>query len=675
MLVFILALASAVVLHLVLVSVIEWVKEWLPEWLTLVVYVLDSAVAVGIVGGIIWLIARFSGSVRAVPIERFRVWLRWSVAALLVAVAMPSLLPTEPLGPIWRVGGGIVLLIVGGWCALLVFRVLQFYRVARTPLLLRSSMLVSVATLPLAWINALFPSSTIEFVFFFNGVIICVLTILAARRRRWIQVLGRRVRWSIGWWNLLVVILAIPAANAVFDHTTPQSLILHRWLAGIEYVVGYAFLMVGTYAAVVVFAIIGSAGTDERKTYEFDVITFFNRVAADHNEPQRLYDTIVTLSVALSESSGAALYLCSEHRKWELVATAGIDHSRALALDIERIEPGTIQHETVIIPWLKEDERFFSIARSVESYAQSLMVVPLGESNTCYGAIVVVNPHPYAFEHVDAQSLEAFASAVTIALANRRLIEGALERERLQRELMLGREIQRRLLPAVIPAFNGWEFTGWSEPAYEVGGDYFDSFILKDGSRCILVADVSGKGISAAFYMAKLKGICLALAPICSSLAEFVTRIHAALDGVLESRVYITLAAVSIGVNGQINVLRAGHPPPLVATCTGSVSFVSPRGVAIGMVGTRRFSSLIEVQTLRSSDIRALVLYTDGVLEAGLPDGAEFGLTGLRTVLEHVNTLDSPHHIARSIREAMLGVQQSPTLYDDMTVVIMSRIA
>lgn len=668
---FVLLGAAIASVHALVRGLLEGFERWMSEWIYQVIGLVDILGASATLLTYAWFIVRTSQE-RPVPdVQRVRTWLRWCVVGTSgILLLLP--LPGESgfwHGALLTIEGGAILAFLG-WILHGMLNVFFSYRTARTPILLRIVGFTLAVLLLLAWIERVVGTASLEAAKAFCIVLPVVLTLLLARRRRWLRMMSRSERWSLARWAAALVVIATIAAIKLFDGQSQQAQALFQWMVESSVVAGSLFLMVATFAGVILVTVASGESTVERKAFEFDAITFLNRVAAQHDQLEQLYQTVVTLALGLSEATSAWLLQRDDGGHWSIAAIAGTDSERALTIQIPEVLGDALVHDAVVIPWLREDERFYRIARSVESYAQSLLVVPLSDSETTYGAIVLASGRPFAFERSDAELLEAFAPAVSVALANQRLMQQAIERERLQRELMMGREIQRKLLPVNIPPLNGWEVVGWSEPAYEVGGDYFDYFWLAGGTACVLVADVSGKGISAAFYMAKLKGVCIALAPLCLDVREFVLRIHRALDGVLEPRVYISLIAIGIAPDGSLRVVRAGHPPPLVASQDGRIEILSSRGLAVGLVSTERFATITDVLPL-DGNCTMVVLYTDGVIEAGLNSRGELGINGFAELVAHAAILPSAQAAATHLQSVLRQHVGEVILHDDMTMVVL----
>ncbi|MCS7000051.1 MAG: SpoIIE family protein phosphatase [Candidatus Kapabacteria bacterium] len=663
------------VLYVLLDAGFSYGQSWLPRWIVTGGMLITKIIAAVIVVSIVWWIHRASSGIQQLDVVTFQQWLRYSAIISVGIFLLPqfSLLPIP--GRMGKAMFTVLLLYAAGWITSRVIGAFHAYRTKNTPALLRSLGLVVTAPLILSWMEQFYPTDALGIVYFFIAIVIASLVFLLARRRRWLSVLSGAQRWSIAGWSVVFSIISLGIVAVSFDHESAHATLLDSFLWGSRYLLGYSFLISGTYAVIVAWTVMTSGSGAERTQFEFDSITFFNTVAADYSAPQKLYDTITTLAVALTNANAGWLIVPMNNtlRENVIVSCVGVDHRRAAALEIERLLSLAELNEPIVFPYLRDDERLFRVARSVESYAQSAIVMPFRDRDSFNGALVVVSSQPYGFEQCDLDSLIAFSTAVTIALSNRRLMQKALEREQLQRELRIGREIQQRLIPRSIPLLHGWEVVGLWEPAFEVGGDYFDYFYLGDGSCCVLVADVSGKGIGAALYMAKLKGVCIGIAPHVKSVREFVLSIHRALEDVLEKHVYITLAAVGIHADGTLSIVRLGHPPPFRLTCSGEVSPIFPQGAAVGLMTTEQFSNVVEVACVMSRDTWGVVLYTDGLIEAGVMENSALGVDGLHQVLASVGTNLSASELVQHLRNVVVQRIRSNSFDDDVTIVVIQR--
>ena len=192
----------------------------------------------------------------------------------------------------------------------------------------------------------------------------------------------------------------------------------------------------------------------------------------------------------------------------------------------------------------------------------SLLSVPLVSQGEPIGFLHATKDFEFGFDQDDIDVMTTFADHVTIAIENSKLIEKSLKRERYQQEIMVAQQMQKRLLPQRLPYYACLDIAAVSEPSMEVGGDYYD-FVKLDGDRLgVVVGDVSGKGVSAAFYMAEVKGIFQSISKLCASPRELLLRSNESLTESLERKAFISLLYGIIDMQkGTLTVARAGHCP------------------------------------------------------------------------------------------------------------------
>jgi sigma-B regulation protein RsbU (phosphoserine phosphatase) len=246
------------------------------------------------------------------------------------------------------------------------------------------------------------------------------------------------------------------------------------------------------------------------------------------------------------------------------------------------------------------------------------------------------------------------------------------EKQRLDDELRIARDIQQSLLPEKPPEFAGLTIADLCVPAREVGGDYYDFFHLGPRQLGVLVADVSGKGTSAALYMAELKGLMLALSHEERSPKRLLTRVNRLLADHLDNRSFITMTYAVIDLEARtLTHARAGHTPLLVASDAG-VDVLVPNGMVLGLrlPGiSERFESLLEEHTRPIAPGDAIVFYTDGITEAMDITGELFTDAALSRVIQAHHTQDAAGIRERVLREVKAFVGEAEP-HDDMTMVI-----
>ena len=258
-------------------------------------------------------------------------------------------------------------------------------------------------------------------------------------------------------------------------------------------------------------------------------------------------------------------------------------------------------------------------------------------------------------------------------------IEGLLlekaEKERLEQELKIARSIQMSLLPRPL-LMAGLSLSGHCEPAREVGGDYYDFLPLENERLGILIADVAGKGTSAALYMAELKGLMLSLSRHHVSPRTLLIEANSIISKHLDSRSFITMTYAVVDLRAQtITFARAGHCPMIYVPGPDALSrtpqVLTPDGLVLGLqfdLGDT-FDRLLEEVTLPLGRGDLFVLYTDGISEAMNEQGDCFGDQRLVDLAGCNDDLRSDDLSERILSDVHTFVGAAPQ-HDDMTMVL-----
>jgi serine phosphatase RsbU (regulator of sigma subunit) len=256
------------------------------------------------------------------------------------------------------------------------------------------------------------------------------------------------------------------------------------------------------------------------------------------------------------------------------------------------------------------------------------------------------------------------------------LMREQAEKERLEEELRIAREIQMSLLPGTtLSTVPGIRVSALCIPATEVGGDYYDVLPLSQTRLGVLVADVSGKGTSAALYMAELKGLVLALARIHDSPARLLIEVNRILAESTDSRTFVTMtyAVVDAG-NRCMRFARAGHNPLIHLEARGGKTRVlTPPGLGLGLDRGEAFESVLREEEIPLVPGDTFLFFTDGLSEAMNESSELFGEVRLREILEGSDGLSSDQLKARILEEVERFVGDAAP-HDDLTMVVLKVV-
>jgi phosphoserine phosphatase RsbU/P len=280
------------------------------------------------------------------------------------------------------------------------------------------------------------------------------------------------------------------------------------------------------------------------------------------------------------------------------------------------------------------------------------------------GVLYLDSRRPAAFSKLERQILDALAVEAASILDNARLVEYERQRQRLEQELSIARDIQQALLPRGFRDYPHLAVSGVNVPCLSVGGDYFDVFPMKDDRTAFLIADVSGKGLGAALLTTMLQGA-LSGMTMGADPAGVFNHINNFLCEHSEVGKFATLFFGVLGRHGDLEYINAGHPSPLLLRGGEIAEPFTEGSLPVGLVAAADYK--IARVTLEAGD--TLVLFSDGVTEAVDPDDELFGVPRLREALagQHDAPLD---HLQKTVFDSIEKFSRGASQADDITLLL-----
>lgn len=270
------------------------------------------------------------------------------------------------------------------------------------------------------------------------------------------------------------------------------------------------------------------------------------------------------------------------------------------------------------------------------------------------------------FNQADLDLLTGLGAQAATALQNARMHQEALKQQRLQQDLLLAEQIQKSFLPRQLPSVPGIEFVTEYKPAFSVGGDFYDVFWLSYDRLGIFIGDVSGKGVSAALLMARISSDLRLAAMAENDPARALGHVNRIVLERRQPEVFVTGVYITLDVKSHVIwIANAGHLPPVIRRRQGSIERVEAgAGTAIGIFDDSEYES-VQMQ-LHPGD--ALVLCTDGVLEAVNKAGEQLGIERLEQSLDRGGGR-AGELAERILRDLRAHVGDAPQ-YDDLTLMV-----
>ena len=407
-----------------------------------------------------------------------------------------------------------------------------------------------------------------------------------------------------------------------------------------------------------------------------------------------VFEKVMDAVIALTEGERCMMLMGSEAEALEIAAQRNLT-SDALATQYSQSVVRAVfgNGKAQILTDVTEDEHFSAQQSIVGLHLRTVMCVPLrlshfsrvedsdlgdlqssdggNSSPRILGVLYVDRRTPTRnFGDQDLSMLESFASHAAIAIDNARLYEEALEKRRMEDELLVAARIQRSLLLSDFPESDWYDVHALNVPSRGVGGDYYEFFETQWGTLGFAVGDVSGKGIPAAMLMATLQAAFLAATQTSEDLAFVCSHVNNFLVERTSPERYATFFVGLLRPDGQLQFVNAEHNPALLVRGDAEPERLMGGGLSLGLFADRDY----EVQTIQLNDDDVVVVFSDGITEANNPAEEEYGEEALASVVvaeRHENAAA----MGKAVFDAVSAFSTGAPQHDDLTLMIIKYTA
>ncbi|MCS7004493.1 MAG: SpoIIE family protein phosphatase [Cytophagales bacterium] len=305
---------------------------------------------------------------------------------------------------------------------------------------------------------------------------------------------------------------------------------------------------------------------------------------------------------------------------------------------------------------------------------QSILAMPLRSQNNFLGTLYMASRLNNYFDATAVSMLKTLVSQLSIALHNLRLLIQSRENERLKSEFQIAYQIQQSLLPTKVDLPENFEFFAHSIPAADVGGDYYDVYQVNEFLYALMIADVSGHGVKAAFVMAQMKGIFQSLVPLNSNPKDFLVHANVAISQCMRQHRNMYVTALYCLIDTQSKTLtfaRAGHCSALYyVKSENQFLLLEQGGLGLGILRNEKYAQYIDTETRFYHEGDIILLYTDGIIESKNPyTQEEYGNERLLKVFQN-NIHLSLSGIYEAIMADIEKFREEIPIEDDCTVLL-----
>lgn len=418
------------------------------------------------------------------------------------------------------------------------------------------------------------------------------------------------------------------------------------------------------------------ADTDTRTQERMLLLNELALELIDDRPMEELFDFILGSTMDLLEPSRAALALLGADRTtFETVRLRRSDLNHPTDLTISRTLLSEVLDGKRVVSFVDtasaSNERLLAAKSIIGQSIRCAVCAPLLVGDAVLGVLYIDYQRvEHAVRPADLTFFGQVARFAATKLEMTRLREEAIAKAKMDQELRTAYEIQRRLLPEEPPPTPGYSFAGINRPCLTVSGDYFDYIVRPDGRIYSIIADVSGKGMSAALVMSSLATAFSIFTRRDPPPDELMRDLNLTMTPKTAPRKFATsVVAVLDPVTGKIDFANAGHVPPLLLTRNG-ITQLRSTDLVIGLFEQAKYRT----QSVELEPGSAIILFTDGVTEAENREGEELGIERVEAYLSTFQPIEARHlaqGIVRFVAEYVGGEQMA----DDLTIVVVSRDA
>jgi serine phosphatase RsbU (regulator of sigma subunit) len=388
---------------------------------------------------------------------------------------------------------------------------------------------------------------------------------------------------------------------------------------------------------------------------------------------EELFDFILDCVSGLLQPSRVALALLgTDGTSFKDVRLRRSDASDSVDLYISKTLLGEVVDERKVISFVdtSQDEKLARAESIVAQNIRSAVCAPLLVGDDVLGVLYLdFLAQRGAVTHEDVHLIAQIARFAAVKLETTRLREEAMAKAKLDEELRTAYVIQSRLLPAQLPAVDGYAFAGTNKPCRTVSGDYYDVVLRPDGRMYFIMADVSGKGITAALVMASVATAFSIFTRSDLSPADLVRELNMTLAPKTAPTKFVTMVVGLLEpATGTVEFANAGHVFPLVISRRG-VEQLSTTDMVVGLFAQAKYRN--QSITLEAGD--SLVLFTDGVTEAENAAEEQLGLEPVATLVSTLHGTPAPR-ILEMIESHVNTFAGNAPAADDVTMMALTRV-
>ena len=403
-----------------------------------------------------------------------------------------------------------------------------------------------------------------------------------------------------------------------------------------------------------------------------------NQVIQSKLNLERLFEKLFRGAIDSTKAGVAWLEIKSGGKTYEYVYPMDYNHKDQLVaieriVEVQMMDPDFLSYTTTPNEYYVANFDKTPFYKEIKTNLLSFVYFKIKNNEEELGKLILLKDFSSGFDEYMIRVVRTYIDQTKLALINYKLLQETIEAERLKEEFEIAKKVQQKLLPQNIPPNKYFDIACFNEPALDVGGDYYDFVQVSENEFAVTIADVSGKGTSAAFHVAEMKGIFQALIQLNLSVEEFINQANKAVAKCFDKGVFITLTYLKIDVLARrIVYSRAGHCPVLYYRARNDkIAYLKDDGLAMGVIRNEDYLNHLSVREIDYDTGDIIVLFTDGITETRKKNSThgEYGEDKLMACVRESKAFTS-RQIVDAIIKNLSEFSGNNLSFDDITLIV-----
>lgn len=496
-----------------------------------------------------------------------------------------------------------------------------------------------------------------------------ILGLILSFNLKWIAYLNFKQKWK----SILFIVLVIIYLWYFFKtlmYFSERTTLVRDLLDSSFSLSLFSFILL--YSGISVLVILFNLPTTSVFEKKLEEAVNFQRlsqsITAGESE-EKVYEILLDSAVSAVYSKSAWLEIDDEKQGIHVTLTHNLDESK---IPVIKDATKTSKFKKILNSDFDRNPKSQKISAKIKDVQfSSILLYPVTVKNEKIGSLALLKEVDDGFNKEMIDIIDTFVNQASISVENFRLLNEAIRTERYKEELNIATRVQNSLLPDKLDRNPAFDIVAFSRAADEVGGDYYDTFNLDDCRTVLIIGDVSGKGTSAAFHMAQMKGVFQSLVQLDLDPKAFLVHANNALSRCLENTSFITVSYFIVDrKTKKVSFARAGHCPTLYYNAEkNETKYFKNKGLGLGILRNSNFHKYVQVNEFDIGAGDIIILYTDGITEACNKNKEQFGYDKLQASLVKYANLE-PESIQEGIINDLYEFCGNTSLGDDYTLLI-----